>query len=291
MAGTTGPAVDYLQAHPAGRVIAMAQERYNDVQYMLEGLRPNVNADRDIRSIDGYDGGPQVRKTWMELATALSDGPVDSALTLRAQASLPLDPDRYARFGVRYALIDTSVVPAGDFVPGWDQVVATAGPLQLFENPSWSGDAFVYHDTRRVVREPGRVLRRMSDDELRDVALVEPDGPRLDCASECDRERASVQRDTPEHLVVRATTTAPGLLTLTEQFDDGWSAELDGHSVDLVKVDGFMLGVELPRGTHTVTFRYRAPGLRAGIVVSLLASIGVVVLLVTGRRRRVLSRP
>jgi hypothetical protein len=290
-AGITGPAVDYLHSHGEGRVIAMTQERTDDVAYLLEGLRPNVNADRDLRSVDGYDGGPQVRTTWLQLVRALTVGPIDPDLTLRAQPGLTGDPERWARYGVRYALVDTSVVPGDQLVPGWRLVVNTSGPLQLYENPAWTGDAFVYRATRRVVREPGRVIRAMSADQLEEVALVGPDGPRLECTSDCDRRPAPVARDTPEHLVVHASASTRSLLAVTEQWDRGWSVQVDGHDAPVVQVDGFMLGVELPRGHHTIVFRYHAPGLRAGLVISLFAALAVVVLLVTGRRRVATSRP
>src|SRR5690606_33229346 len=114
----------------------------------------------------------QVRAGWIEAVTALTDGPVFNELTLGAQAALPLDPDLYARYGVRYALIETSVVPAAQFVPGWDGPLTTSGSVQLFENPSYERDAAVYHRTRRATQEPGKVLRRMDPEERRDVALV-----------------------------------------------------------------------------------------------------------------------
>ncbi len=284
ISSTSDAAVRFLRAHPE-RVIAMTQDRFDDTRYMIDGLRPNVNAIFDIRSIDGYDGGPQVRATWIQVANALTKGAVDPALMLRAEAAIPLDPELYARFGVRWALVDTSVVPASQFVPGWGTPVAGAGTVRVYDNPSYAGDAFVYHATRRVVRNPGKTLRRMSTADLRSVALVGPDGPRLRCAAPCDRDTAPVHRVTPEHLVVHATSHGAGLLALTEQVDDGWHATVDGHAVDVVTVDGFMLGVRLPRGRHTIDFRYTAPGLHAGLVVSSLAAAFVVVLVVSRRRR------
>lgn len=281
---TSGPAVRYLERHP-GRTISMTGERFDDTAYMIEGLRPNTNSLFDIRSIDGYDGGPQVRDTWIEAANALTKGKVDVELTLRSQAALPLDPDLYARFGVRSALVDTSVVPPSQFVPGWGDALVKSGSVQLFENPSYDGDAFVYHATRRVVRAPGKALRHMDASDLRSIAIVGPDGPRLRCAASCDRETAAVRRITPEHIVVHADSDAPGLLALTEQADDGWRVEIDGHSAETVTVDGFMLGVRLPPGSHTVSFRFTAPGLHAGLVVSGLAAVLVLVLLVDRRRR------
>lgn len=270
ISSTTGPVVDHLLDHP-GRVMSLTQERFDDATYMIEGLRPNVNATLGIRSIDGYDGGPQVRADWIEAARALTDDQVNTELTMRAMASVPLDPELYARLGVRWALVETDVLPASTTVPDWDGPVVTAGTTQLFENPSWTGDAFLYHATRRVARRPSAVLRRMDDVERRSVALVDADGPRLRCVDPCERTPVRVRRERPEHLVVRTRSPDAALLAVTEQHDPGWSAEVDGDAADIVKVDGFMLGVLVPPGTHDVTLRYRAPGLRAGAVVSLVA--------------------
>ncbi len=284
ISSTTGPAVDHLLTHP-GRVMSLTQDRFDDAVYMIEGLRPNVNATLGIRSIDGYDGGPQVRADWIEAVRALTDD-LNPELTLRSTASLPLDPELYARLGVRWALVETNVVPASATVTGWDGPVVTAGTKQLFENPSWSGDAFLYHATRRVARRPSSVLRRMDDAERRSVALVGPDGPRLRCDGECERTSVRVRRERPEHLVVRTRAPEATLLAVTEQHDPGWSAEIDGEAAEIVKVDGFMLGVLVPAGTHDVTFRYLAPGLRAGAVVSIVALLVVAFLLAWRARDR-----
>ena len=282
---TSSDPIRYLEHH-AGRTISLTGERFDDTTYMLTGLRPNTNSLDDIRSLDGYDGGPQVRKTWVQVANALSKGKVDPALTLKTEVALPLDPELYARYGVRTALVDTNLVPASSFVPDWGSPVATAGSLQLFENPSYDGDAFVYHATKRVAGAAGKAVRHLDAADLRTVAIVGPDGPRVRCANPCARETAAVHRVTPEHIVVRAHTKTLGLLALTEQADDGWSVEVDGHAADPVTVDGFMLGVRLPPGRHTVSFRYTAPGLHAGLAVSGLAAVLVVMLVVFDRRRR-----
>jgi uncharacterized membrane protein YfhO len=50
--------------------------------------------------------------------------------------------------------------------------------------------------------------------------------------------------------VVRTRSPRRALLTVTEQFDPGWSAEVDGESADVVQVDGFLVGVEVPAGRH-----------------------------------------
>jgi hypothetical protein len=245
-----------------------------------------VNATFDIRSIDGYDGGPQVRERWIEAARALTDDQVNTELTLRSTATTPLDPELYARLGVRWALVETSTVPASTTVPGWDGPVVENGTMALYENPSYGGDAFLYHATRRVALRPSAVLRAMDEAERRTVALVDRDGPRLACDDPCERTPVRVRRESPEHLVVRTDARTRTLLAVTEQREDGWSAEIDGAAADVLEVDGYMIGVEVPPGSHEVTLRYRAPGLRAGVVITVLAGLLVIALIVGVRRPR-----
>jgi len=282
-----GAVVRFLERHPE-RMISLDRDRFDDPLYLREGLRPNVNVLFGIRSLDGYDGGPQVRKTWVEMIGAFTKRAPNPELTLRGEAARPYDPALFASQAVRWVLIDTSVVGAGRQVPGWDGPVATQGDLALYENPLYDGAAFVYHATRAKGENAGVTLKTMSDAALQRVALVEADGPKLSCttgAAECDRTRSVVTRPTPEQINVRTHGKA-GLLVVPEQADDGWSATVDGESVPVHRVDGFSLGVQVPAGRHRVEFTYRTPGLRAGLVISFLALLGVIFLIVDRRPRR-----
>jgi hypothetical protein len=282
-----GAVVRFLEHHPE-RMISLDRDRFGDPLYLRQGMRPNVNVLFGLRSLDGYDGGPQVRKTWVEMIGAFTKGAPNPELTLRAEAARPYDPALYARQAVRWVLIDTSVVGADKQVPGWDGPVATEGDIALYENPLYDGAAFVYHATRPKGENAGVTLKTMSDAALQRDALVEPDGLKLSCtsgAAECDRTRAIVSRPTPEEITVR-THGQGGLLVVPEQADDGWSATVDGKRVPIQRVDGFSLAVPVPAGRHTVEFTYRTPGLRAGLVVSLVALVGVIFLVVDRRPRR-----
>ncbi|MFN7133399.1 MAG: hypothetical protein ACK4N5_15070, partial [Myxococcales bacterium] len=45
----------------------------------------------------------------------------------------------------------------------------------------------------------------------------------------------------------------------------------DGAEAPLLRVNGMWLGVTVDGGSHEVRFRYRVPGLRAGLALSALA--------------------
>jgi hypothetical protein len=273
-----GRAVRFLERHPQ-RAFAQTEDRLSEFPYLVAGLRPNVNATYDVRSLDGYDGAPQVRAGWADAMSAFTGGSFNSDLTVRAQTSLPLRPDLFARFGVRWLLLETGTIPPEESVPEWGAPVLTQDSLSLYDNPAYDGEAFVYHATDRVAPgHNGSTLRTMDTAELESIALVE-DGPDLSCTQPCPRDRARLHRDRPERLVVHTGSGAGGILAVTEQYDQGWHVSVDGESADVVQVDGDLLGVRVPRGAHTVVFTYRTPGLLVGAFLSLLAAIAVVLLL------------
>jgi len=282
-----GAATDLL-GHRRESSIALTGDRLGDPRYLLLGLRPNVNVMEHIRSIDGYDGGPQVTQRWMDAMRVFTDGRFNFDLTLRAQAHTPLDADRYARFGVRWALVETANLPASAVVAGWRGPVRSQGTMQLWENPRYRSGAFVYLRSRRVPDSTGLALRGLSPAELSSVALVDRHGPELRCASRCDRKIAVLRRSgSPEHLTVDTTPLSrPGLLVVSEQYDDGWHATVDGHRARVIPVDGYQLGIRVPAGRHRVKLSYTAPGLVAGAWISLLSLVTTVILLVGGHRRR-----
>jgi hypothetical protein len=166
-------------------------------------------------------------------------------------------------------------VPADEIVPNWGAPLKRSKTLEIYGNPSFEGEAFVYHATR-TVREGrnGLTLRDLDDATLRRTALVEPGGPTRSCSAACERTRAVLRRETPEHLVA-STRGRGGLLVVSEGFDDGWRAEVDGRSAEVVRVDGTQLGVVVADGHHRVELRYRTPGIRAGGVLTVLGLGGL----------------
>ena len=56
-------------------------------------------------------------------------------------------------------------------------------------------------------------------------------------------------------------------------FDAGWSAQIDGEPTRVLKVNGGFLGLPVTAGYHHIRFLYVAPGLRAGISLSLAGTV------------------
>ena len=72
------------------------------------------------------------------------------------------------------------------------------------------------------------------------------------------------------------TATAPGTAIFSEiYYKDGWTAYIDGIETPYFRADYLLRGMELPAGTHTVEWRFRAPGWNVAEGVTLASSLAI----------------
>ena len=67
---------------------------------------------------------------------------------------------------------------------------------------------------------------------------------------------ASIKSSRPGRIEVVATSTSGGLLVLHDTYYPGWLAEVDGRPASILRAFVLFRGVEVPAGTHRVTFRF-----------------------------------
>nr|WP_317401716.1 YfhO family protein [uncultured Gemmiger sp.] len=85
-------------------------------------------------------------------------------------------------------------------------------------------------------------------------------------------------------VTLQTDQTTDGLAVLTMPYDENWRAELDGRPVE-VQAAGYLLGVDVPAGAHTLTLTYTQPGAAAGLVLSAAGLLGLLTAAVLFRRR------
>src|SRR5262249_21974227 len=76
---------------------------------------------------------------------------------------------------------------------------------------------------------------------------------------------ARIVKDLPEQVVIETISEGPAYLVLSDTFDPGWSATLDGQLVPIRPAFVAFRAVALPAGSHTVEFTYRPAGFELGI--------------------------
>jgi hypothetical protein len=143
-----------------------------------------------------------------------------------------------------------------------------------------AGAAFIHRNTRVLPR--ARLMGRpvYADGAADAVAALERLGPETkDRLVVEDPSRpipenavvagsATIVTDLPERVVVQTQSAAPAYLLLTDTFDPGWSATLDGQSVPIRPAYVAFRAVALKSGQHTVVFSYQPAGFALGLSIS-----------------------
>ena len=65
-------------------------------------------------------------------------------------------------------------------------------------------------------------------------------------------------------------------------YGKGWNAYIDGKSADHIRVDYVLRALNIPAGKHTIEFKFEPQVIKTGSTITLISSIGMLLLLVGG---------
>jgi hypothetical protein len=275
------PAISFLERHrDAGRIVGTSLSVLNDwsLLYGLDDVRGYDPPQPTTRYFDLWRVAQPEQLIW---ATFRLDGVSAEAVNILSV------------LGTRYVvgLPDTPIPPRD--------------PTHRLLRPVYAGrDATVFENVRALPRAliaPAVRLTANADATRAAIAAPESD-PRSAIVVERDQPGAtSLAGQPPVHgsvaiaheenasVTLRATLARRGLVVLNDTFTDGWTVRVDGHAAPPLHVNDVMRGVIVPSGRHEVVWSYAVPGLRLGLVLSLLALVAIggggVVLVVRGRGR------
>ncbi len=180
------------------------------------------------------------------------------------------------------------VVPAVSS-PGWSElrdleesnpVVYREGNVRVLENTDALPRAWIVHAAQTV--RSGEALSLLSTGTVdpATTALLEDPPPPLSWPSGIKGDRAEIELHEPDRIRIRAQTSAPGLLVLSEMHYPAWKAYLNDTPTHLYVADHVLSGIALPAGAHTVELRFESTTLRVGTGITLasyalLAALGI----------------
>lgn len=87
----------------------------------------------------------------------------------------------------------------------------------------------------------------------------------------------------PNHLKYRSNNKNEGFAVFSEMYyKKGWNATIDGKATDIINVDFALRGILIPKGKHTIEFKFEPQVVKTGSTIALVSSIGMLLLLVGG---------
>ncbi len=150
--------------------------------------------------------------------------------------------------------------------------ITTHDRWTLYGNPQAFPRAFTVGRAQAVADGDAALalLARRDFDARTTVALAgEPDG--LPAGDPEPLRPATIVVDEPERVAVDVDVDRPSVLVLTDPIAGGWTATVGGVAARVIEANGLARGVVVPAGRSRVDFRYRAPGLVAGLGVAAVA--------------------
>ncbi len=211
-----------------------------------------------------FIGDPDRRAPTKQPALAAA-GPLEQDLRARLRG--------YSLLGVRYVVVPTGVdlnlaaISVADRFP-----VIYDREVLVYENPGALPRAFGVSRWESAPHAGAARDRALSADfDPRTSAVIEGGQ-----AGAGGTGRVDILQYGATRLRLGVELTGPGLVVLTDTFYPGWSAQVDGQSARIHRVDGVFRGVFVPEGRHEIAMRFRPPSQLWGLALS-AAGLAIVI--------------
>ena len=118
-------------------------------------------------------------------------------------------------------------------------------------------EAKTFEEEQKLQQERQALIEKLTLDQLKPITIpfTAP-------------STATITSYAPEKIEIQTTSSADGLLVLTEAYYPSWQVSIDGKSAEVEKVDGMFRGVKLPAGDHQVTFTFVSQSLQIGQLIT-----------------------
>ncbi len=248
----------------------------------------NFGAEASFRfkffSIEGYDA--MYKRRYGEFANAVSKG------TVSAPPRSVVVFDKHGTYirealellGVRYIYHKNSDARASWAYPYWEypeeERIARYhdDAYTVIELKNAYPRVFLASSYRIETDEQGSINTLFSKTTNRRETLILEEKPLVE--PKIGSGSAEITAYSGNTVQIQTSSSVPKLLLLSDAYDAGWSADIDGKPTKVLRADYAFRAVAVPEGIHTVTFSYRPVVFSYGViasVVSLLCSISFVV--------------
>ncbi|MCX7886412.1 MAG: YfhO family protein [Verrucomicrobiae bacterium] len=160
--------------------------------------------------------------------------------------------------------------------------VAEADGYTLYRNRTCLPRAW-WVPRAEVITDRSRLLQRMlaEDFDPKKVVLLE-EPPPFAGASNDGGASVKITRYTPLQVEVRVRSDDDGWLVLSDTWEKGWRAYVDGRQVRLYRANWVLRAVFVPRGARVVRFEFAPKEFQAGAALSLGATALTLAVLIGG---------
>ena len=154
-------------------------------------------------------------------------------------------------------------------------------------NPDANGNAWFVKELK-MVNSSDAEMKALNKLDTKNVAVYqsEPLVKGIGLQNNFSRDStATIKLDVykPNYLKYTSNNTKNGFAVFSEMYyKNGWKATIDGKEAEILKVDYTLRGLLIPTGKHSVEFKFEPQVVKIGSVITLISSIGMLLLVVGG---------
>ncbi|MDO8670631.1 MAG: YfhO family protein [Dehalococcoidia bacterium] len=256
------PTVDARQVYPETGAIRFLRENAGAARIagVSFALNPNGSMVWQLRDIRGYE--MTVDQRFQTFYSSFATGLPFGAYNLLANA----DDRLLDLLGVKYVVAQSGSVKTSADLP----VVYVGEGVDISENKNRLPRAFLVGKSR-LIADPGQILETMQSPAFKpdEEVLLETGAPSH--VPTTISGRAEVTDVNANEVEVQVLADAPSWLVLSDTFDPGWKAYVDGQRVEIYRANYVMRAVRVGAAEHRVRFVYDPPAYSLGLRITLAA--------------------
>jgi Bacterial membrane protein YfhO len=248
--------------------------------YYVPSVLPTLMNNRSIllgfQDVQGYDPAHLVRyRSYFQEINGLARDYHEELVYSPGLGSPLLD-----LLNVRFILVPNNALtdPARDsshLLSARYRQVFSNGDVQVFENPNALPRAWLVHDVSQVTADDALKLLASADVDPRATALIEGVPPNLQQPPAGSDDSVTITNYENDQIILSVNAATDGMVMLSEVYDPGWRAYIDGKRTTVYQADYILRGVAVPAGDHEIVLRYEPDSLRYGFLISLASTLAV----------------
>jgi hypothetical protein len=151
-------------------------------------------------------------------------------------------------------------------------------------NPNANGNAWFVSQVK-LVNSSDEEMKILNGLDSKNIAIVNAKEFKISKKAFAKDVAAQITLDSykPNHLIYSSNNADAGLAVFSEMYyGKGWNAYIDGKSVDHIRVNYVLRGLEIPAGKHKVEFMFEPQVIKTGSMITLVSGVGILLLLIGG---------
>jgi len=151
-------------------------------------------------------------------------------------------------------------------------------------NPDVNGNAWFVSQVK-LVNSADEEMKALDSLDSKNVAVVNSKDFEIKNTAFAKDSSATITLENykPNYLKYDSNNSNEGLAVFSEMYyAKGWNAYIDGKKSDHIRIDYVLRALRIPAGKHTVEFKFEPQVIKTGSTITLISSIGMLLLLIGG---------